>query len=562
MRKLVLSYCQQGMIGSITKYFFLFSLILFVSNPCLYSQDPRTDSLKSVLLTVANDSNKVNTLNLLAWEMAINVGNYEQTLAYCNEAITVADAVDFKKGKAKAYNIIGVAYMFQGDYPKAIENYESSLEMKEEIGDKKGIAGSYSNIGVVYMYQGEYSKALLNFKSSLKMEEEIGDKAGIAGSYNNIGIIYEDLGNYPEALNNYLASVRLKQEVGDQKGLANTLINIANIKELQRSYKEALEFLRASLKIRNTLGDNRGIADCYSNMGNVYKELNNFPEAFRNHKAALKIYKEIGNQSGIGLTYNNMGLIYCAQGDSALVKNKNKVLAKECFSNAVINYEASIKIREQLEDKGGVATSYINLGSVSIKLNNYAAAERYIKNGLFTAKEIGNKKSIKEGYRELSILDSIENNMGGAFENFKMYIVYRDSLFNEENAEKAYASQMQYQIEDDQRREEETERNRLKDIKRRDTVQFFVIFMIILVVFGSIVLLGRFRIPLGLAQGLNFVALLLVFESILVFTDPFLDAFTRGIPFYKLLINIVLAILIFPLNRFLERKFKKRLKVD
>jgi tetratricopeptide (TPR) repeat protein len=544
------------------KILLLCSIIFICCGKALFAQDGKVDSLESVLKSVAQDSNKVNTLNLLAWEMAINVGDYEKTLTYCNEAITVADAVDFKKGKAKAYNIIGVAYMFQGDYPKAIENYESSLKVKEEIGDKKGIAGSYSNIGLVYMYQGEYAKALKNFNSSKKMEEELADTAGIAGSYNNIGIIYEDLGNYPEALNNYLASVRLKQQIGDQKGMANTLSNIANIKELQRSYKEALEYHRASLKIRNTLGDNRGIADCYSNMGNVYKELNNFPEAFRNHKAALKIYEETGNQSGIGLTYNNMGLIYSARGDSALVKDSKSKVAKDFFSNAISNYEASIKIREQLEDKGGVATSYINLGSVSIKMNRYGDAKKYIENGLMVAKEIGNKKSIKEGFRELSVLDSIENDMGGAFENYKMFIVYRDSLFNEENAEKAYASQMQYQIEDDQRREEEAEERRLRDIKRRDTVQFFVIFLIVLIVFGAVMLLGKFKIPPGLAQGLSFVALLLVFESILVFTDPFLDVYTKGVPVYKLLINIVLAIIIFPVNRFLENKFKKRLKVD
>lgn len=544
------------------KLLLICSILFICCVRVLFAQDEKVDSLQSVLKTVANDSNKVNTLNLLAWEMAINVGDYEQTLAYCTEAITMADEVGFKKGKAKAYNIIGVAYMFQGDYPKAIENYESSLRVKEEIGDKKGIAGSYSNIGLVYMYQGEYSKALKNFKSSLKMEEEIGDKAGIAGSYNNIGIIYEDLGNYPEALNNYLASVRLKQEVGDQKGLANTLGNIANIKELQRSFKEALEYHRASLRIRNTLGDNRGIADCYSNMGNVYKELKNFPEAFKNHYAALKIYEEIGNQSGIGLTYNNLGLIYTAQGDSVLAKNKNSNMAAPYYTNAVINYEAGIKIREQLEDKAGMAASYVNLGAVSVKLNKFKDAKKFIENGLLFSKEISNKKIIKEGYRELSVLDSIQNDMGGAFENYKMFIIYRDSLFNEENAEKAYASQMQYQIEDDQRREEDAERQRLKDIKRRDTVQFFVIFLVIMIVFGAIMLLGRFKIPAGLAQGLNFVALLLVFESILVFTDPFLDAFTRGVPFYKLLINIALAIIIFPVHRFLEKKFRKRLKVE
>jgi hypothetical protein len=83
-----------------------------------------------------------------------------------------------------------------------------------------------------------------------------------------------------------------------------------------------------------------------------------------------------------------------------------------------------------------------------------------------------------------------------------------------------------------------------------------VIFVVILVL-----LLGFIKIPPTLAQGLNFVSLLLVFESILVLTDPFLDYYTNGIPVYKLLVNILLAILIFPMHSFLERRFKKRLQI-
>ncbi len=213
-------------------------------------------------------------------------------------------------------------------------------------------------------------------------------------------------------------------------------------------------------------------------------------------------------------------------------------------------------------DKIGVAASSTNMGRLCIRLKKYSDARGYLVSALDTSIAIGSKKNIKDAYLQLSVLDSATNNMGGAFSNYKLYIAYRDSLFNEENAEKAAMTQMQFTIERDQEAEARLEEKHKKDIQRRDQIQFSAIALVILFVLVGIMLLGRIKISPMLAKGLSFVALLLVFESVLVFLDQWLDVFTGGVPAKKLLVNIVLAILIFPLNNFMEKKVRKRLKVD
>jgi len=528
----------------------------------IFSQQTKTDSLVTVVASSSEDSNKVNTLNLLAWEIVLTTGDYAKTVDYCNQAITLSEQINYKKGHAKALNILGAAYMFQGDYPTALKNYEASLKIKEEMGDKKGIASAYSNIGLVYMYQGDYPKALQNIRSALKMETELDDKEGMAGSYNNIGVVYEDLGNYPEALNNYLESLKMKEEIGDKKGIANTLSNIGAIKELQHNFKEALSYHKTALKIRQELEDQRGISDSYNNIGNTYKELGNFAEALRSHFISLKIFQETGNQSGIASCYNNIGLIYEAQGDSALKKGNSSSALSQRYPDALASYTASFKIRAEIGDKIGMAGSSNNMGRLCIRLKKYTDARKYLVSALDTALSIGSKKSIKDSYLQLSALDSATNNMGGAFANYKLFIAYRDSLFNEENAEKAAMTQMQFRIERDQEAEVRLEEKRKRDVQRRDQIQFSAIALIVLLVLVGVILLGKLKIPLIVSKGLSFVALLLVFESLLVFLDQWLDIFTGGVPAKKLLVNIALAILIFPLNNFLEKKVRKRLKAD
>jgi tetratricopeptide (TPR) repeat protein len=533
---------------------------LFFSN--IWAQQTKTDSLLTVIKSAEEDSNKVNTLNLLAWEIVLTTGDYEKTVEYCNQAIQLSEKINYKKGHAKALNILGAAYMFQGDYPTALQNYEASLVIKKEMEDKKGIASAYSNIGLVYMYQGDYPKSLKNLKSALKMETELDDKEGMAGSYNNIGVVYEELGNYPEALNNYLESLKMKEEVGDKKGIANTLSNIGAIKELQRNFSEALKYHQAALKIRQELEDQRGISETYNNIGNIHKELGNYPEALRSHFISLKVFEETGNQPGIASCYNNIGLIYEAQGDSALKRGDTKLALTHRYPQALRSYAASFKLRSEIGDKIGVAASSNNMGRVSIRLGKYSDARMYLVGGLDTAMSIGSKKTIKDSYQQLSVLDSTTGNMGGAFENYKLFIVYRDSLFNEENAEKSAMTQMQFDIERGDEAEARTEEKRRKEVLRRNQLEYSAIAFIVLLVLVSVMLLGRIKVPAVLARGLSFVALLLVFESLLVFLDQWLDVWTGGTPAKKLLVNIALAILIFPLNNLLEKKVKKRLKVE
>lgn len=528
--------------------------------PTYAAQNP-IDSLKAVVKNAAEDTNKVNALNNLGWEIVLTTGDYVMTKQCTEQAIALSDKLDYKKGKADALNLLGAANMFQGNYTEALKNYEAALEIKEEMNDIAGMAAAYSNIGLVYMYTGDYPEALKNHQASLKMEKERNDKAGIAGSYTNIGIVYEDIGNYPLALENHLASLKIYEEMGDKYYIAICYTNIGNILEIQGNFKDALKNHEDALEIRKQVGDQRGIADSYSSIGKCLKEMGKYQEALDNNMAALKIAMEIDNKSGIGGIYNNIGSIYDAQGDSAKNKGNVNYAFNKMYPLALENFHSALKVRTEIGDKAGVAATYVNIGQTSIKLKKYNDARTYLDDGLVVAKELGNKKIIRDSYFSLSALDSAQGNFAKAYEHYKLYIVYRDSLFNEEKVQQTVQMQMQYEIERDAILEmQKTEKERLR-IKRRNTLQYLGIFSIVFVLVVIVMLLGKIKVPVGVSRGLNFVSLLILFESVLVFTDPYLDVFTGGVPVYKLLMNIVLAILIFPIHNFVDKRFRKRLNL-
>ena len=364
-----------------------------------YAQSAKIDSLQKLLLTQKEDTDKINLLNELSKQL-ISKGYYDKAKKYVDNAVTICEKIGFKKGKANAYDNMGRVFMYQGNYPEALKNEFASLKIREEIKDKSGIAGSYRWIGYIYYWQGNYLDALKEHLGSLKIREEIGDKKGIADSYNSIGIDYLNLADSERD------SSKRKQQLAD-----------------------ALKNYFACLKISEEIGDKQLIAASYGNAGLIYMIQHNYADALNNDFSCLKIMKEIGDKNGIGASYNNIGIIYEKQGN---------------YSDALKNYFFALKMSEELEIRGGIAYSYVELGKVYIKLRKLSEAKKYLNDALSLSKEIGSKEDTKESYSGLAELDSTEGNWKGAVENYKMYIVYRDSLLNEENTKKTVRIEMQY----------------------------------------------------------------------------------------------------------------------
>ncbi|WP_166666214.1 hybrid sensor histidine kinase/response regulator transcription factor [Myroides indicus] len=315
---------------------------------------------------------------------------FELATNYVQNSKELSEKLDFKKGEANAYNILGIIYAYKSNYPEALKNFSESLKQWQKIGNKKGVANSYNHIGSIYESQGNYPEALKNYFSSLKIYEEILDKEGIAMSYNGIGIVYRKQDKIPEAFKNY----------------------------------------SKALKIYEDIGDKRGIAESYNNIGLVYEAQGKYLEALENYFASLKIKKELGNKRGIAGSYHNIGVVYQQQGK---------------YSEALENYLAALKILKEIEEKWGIAMSYNNIGLLEYKLNRPASAKKHFDKALILSQEIGQKELIADIYYNYSLVDNTLGNYKDAYENYKQYIVYRDSLVNQENEKKSLEVSMGYE---------------------------------------------------------------------------------------------------------------------
>ncbi|MEK6617003.1 MAG: histidine kinase, partial [Bacteroidota bacterium] len=167
----------------------------------------------------------------------------------------------------------------------------------------------------------------------------------------------------------------------------------------------------------------------------------------------LRIRKEIGNKKGIAASYNNIGEVYRIQGNSQV----DKEIQRDKYDRALENHFASLKIREEIGDKQGIAISYNNISAVYIKQNKTAEAKKQLLLSLSIAKSIGSKVDIKEAYKTLSLCDSaaatsplIPLQIRGeywkeAYQYHKLYKQYNDSIFNNESDKRTVEMTIKYE---------------------------------------------------------------------------------------------------------------------
>jgi len=172
-----------------------------------------------------------------------------------------------------------------------------------------------------------------------------------------------------------------------------------------------------------------------------------------------------------------------------------------------------------------------------------------LQEALTLSKEIGAKEDLKRQYEKLSNLYDTIGRPAQAFEAYKLYIIYRDSIDNEENTKAQTRTEMKYEYEKaelvKEQKEKELARIESEKTSRRDNLQYSIIIIVIVVLSISLLSVR----PLGAVRP--------VVADVLA--DPYVDRYSGGAPGYKLLFNAGIAALIFPLHAFFEKVLKIRL---
>jgi two-component system, NarL family, sensor kinase len=494
----------------------LIFLIGFVLLSCSYASISKIDSLSFQIKNSPSDSNKVNTLLQLA-ELYYEVGYPDSCLYFSEKAYDLATEIHFINGMVNALNNIGT------------------------------IIGSIKNdsyIGFSY------------FEKALNLYADNPNKSIVASVYHNRGYQYQLIGQLDKALKDYIKSYQLRLAINDELGEAFSLNQIGWIYGQQNNYEKAIEAYNEALVIQKKINNDYQVGILYNNIGAAFDKMGLKDSAIVALQKSKEIRIRINDMLGLGYVYNNIGALY---------RDLN------ITDSAYHYFQLSLTIREELEQPLGIVYSLINLAQLKMIDNQLNDAEQLCLRALEIADKNHLRPQLQLIYEKLAYIYEQEKLFKLAYEYAKLNASLKDSLFNESKSKEIGKLEATYEMEKKQAEEDrlrqEQERIEQEEKERRDNIQYSLIFLGILTVFGSILGLGFIKVSpqsrwLSGAEGLIFFAFLIFFEFCLVILDPYIDDWSSGEPIYKLLFNAVLAGGIFPLHAFFEQTLKKRLIIS
>lgn len=270
--------------------------ILAIASSAACAQDMQlVDSLTKIIERSPADTAKVKLLIQLGRELRLT--DAEKALSYAGEALELSQKLNYKKGTAGAYTVIGSTHYNHGDQPKALENHMKALRIREDLKDSAGIGSSLNSIGVVFFEMKQNDKALPYYERALSIRTAIRDKRGTADVYNNIANVYyhiQGTENFKKALGYQEKSLQLQREIGNKVGEASALSNIGNVYAAIGTYDKAAAYQEQALNIQRDIQDHRGMTITLNNLGFLYDTLGNFSKAVHYLEEGVKIARTYG----------------------------------------------------------------------------------------------------------------------------------------------------------------------------------------------------------------------------------------------------------------------------
>ena len=145
------------------------------------------------------------------------------------------------------------------------------------------------------------------------------------------------------------------------------------------------------------------LAQALNNVGYIYGEKGEIQKQSEYYHKSLKIKEEIGDKKGIAMSLNNIGMLYMNQGD---------------ISKALGYYHKSLKIREEIGNKKGIAISLNNIGFIYKNQGDIPKALESFHKSLKIYEEIVDKSGIAYSLNNIGVIYNSQGDIPKALEYF------------------------------------------------------------------------------------------------------------------------------------------------
>lgn len=200
------------------------------------------------------------------------------------KALNTAKMLEYQKGEAKAYHVLGYMYSVKKNFPRAMEKYLQARQLYKEIGDSNREALVCVNLAYAYHELKDYEKEKKYCREVLSISKIDSTRAY---AYNAIGKAEMAEGNIKEALVNFNQAINIMEEKGLTKTVYKFYNNLGVSYQKKKMYDSAvMTFWRIN---RYAYQRPHVLAQMFMNIGVSYHLKGDYENAELNYLESISI---------------------------------------------------------------------------------------------------------------------------------------------------------------------------------------------------------------------------------------------------------------------------------
>lgn len=310
-------------------------LFLLCLSSGVFSQSYRSDSLRNLLVEARQDTQRVNLLNQLVYELSY--GEKHEALERVEEAIALSEELGYEKGRFAAYQLLGTIYLDKGDLDSAEIFLHKAREYYEVSDNKADLAKVYRKLGQIQTERKSYKLAEEYYSQEMRLASDIGDQRLLGNVYNDWATL-------------------MISKAWNAQNMDSDMSN--------QYFQEAVSYIYQAIDAFRSDGYAKGVALAYANLAILQDELNQPDAAINSMKEAMEFFESHNYKIYLVGAYHVLNKVMQKQGE---------------YDSAMVYLQKSLKLSEELESKIDMRNAVSALSELFEVQGDYEKALIYLK---------------------------------------------------------------------------------------------------------------------------------------------------------------------------------------
>lgn len=234
-------------------------LLAFIFNKNSSAQQDSTLNALRRQLNTTTDTTHVKAILDLSWHFMRS--RPDSALYFGHLALLETRRIRFLRGEALAENALGVAYVMQANYGRAVEHNIKSFLVNQKIGNVSYYAAAVNNIGNDYYELEDNDNAIKYLELALTYAKKYNKPDVTSSALITLGNVYNRLKHDQEAMSHYNQGIELAQKTNNLSDVCYGYRSLGRFYADRRNFAKSLTALRKALSLRENRDDYGKLVD-------------------------------------------------------------------------------------------------------------------------------------------------------------------------------------------------------------------------------------------------------------------------------------------------------------